>query len=111
MPEDAAIARVWRGWTTAEDADAYQAIAVNDVFPAILAREIPGLISAQVMRADDTVNDEVEFTTIIWFDSLDSVKGFMGENYRQAHLPEIARAVLKRFESEAKHFRLVADID
>lgn len=61
------------------------------------------------MRADDVVNGEIEFTTIIWFDSLDSVRNFMGEDYRRAHLPDSARAVLARFESEAKHFHLVGE--
>lgn len=72
------------------------------------AKGVPG---ATATRSDDAVEGEVEFTTIIWFDSLDSVKGFMGENYRQAHMPENARAVLKRFESEAEHFHLVAEFD
>ena len=107
MDTNGAVARIWRGWTTVENADAYQAIAEDEVFPAIIERRIPGLVSAQVMRADDVIDGEVEFTTIIWFESLDSVKNFMGEDYRQAHMPENARAVLKRFESEAKHFHLV----
>ena len=109
MGTKATVARIWRGWTTVENADAYQAIAENEVFPAILERRIPGLVNALVMRADDVVDAEVEFTTIIWFDSLDSVRNFMGDDYRRAHMPENARAVLKRFESEAKHFHLVGD--
>lgn len=111
MSAKAGVARIWRGWTSIENADAYQAVAENEVFPAIIERGIPGLVSAQVMRSDDAVDGEVEFTTIIWFDTLDSVKGFMGENYRQAHIPDNARAVLKRFESEAKHLHLVAEFD
>ena len=109
MAEDWTVARVWRGWTTIENADAYQELVERDVIPDILEREVPGLLGAQVLRSADTVDDEVEFTTIIWFDRLDSVKGFMGENYRQAHVPENARAVLDRFEAEAKHFRLTAE--
>lgn len=109
MADVAAVARVWRGWTTTENADAYQAIAEGEVFPAIMARRIPGLLRAHVLRSDDIVEGEVEFTTVIWFDSLDSVKGFMGENYREAHLPENARAVLTRFDAEAKHFHLTAE--
>ena len=111
MPTNTPIARIWHGWTSVENADAYQAVVEHEVIPAILERSIPGLSSAQVMRADDVVDGEVEFTTIIWFDSLDSVKGFMGEEYRQAHIPDDARAVLKRFEAEAKHFHLVGSFD
>ena len=109
MGTNATVARIWRGWTTVENADAYQAVAANEVFPAIIHRDIPGLVAARLMRADDVVNGEVEFTTIIWFDSLDSVKNFMGEDYRRAHVPEHAEAVLKRFDSEATHFHIVGD--
>ena len=103
------VARIWRGWTTIENADAYQAVAEREVFPAIIGRGIPGLLGAQLMRADDVVNDEVEFTTIIWFNNLDSVKNFMGEDYRRAHLPVNAEAVLERYDPEAKHFHLVGE--
>ena len=101
------VARIWRGWTTAENADTYQAIAETEVFPAIIDRRIPGLVSAHLMRADDVVDGEVEFTTIIWFEDLDSVKNFMGEDYRRAHIPENVESVLERFDSEAKHFHIV----
>lgn len=104
--ENAAVARVWRGWTTVDNADAYQAVAEGEVFPAIIERRIPGLVGAHLMRAEDVVDGEVEFTTIIWFDSLDSVKNFMGEEYRVAHLPENARAVLERFETHATHLHV-----
>ena len=103
------VARIWREWTTVENADAYQAIAETEVFPDVIGRRIPGLVSANLMRADDVVDGEVEFTTIIWFEDLDSVKNFMGEEYRRAHMPENARAVLKRYDAEAKHFHLVGE--
>ena len=109
MAKQATLARVWRGWATVENADAYQAIAEGEVFPAIMERRIPGLVSAQLMRAEDVVDGEVEFTTIIWFEDLASVENFMGEDYRRAHMPENARAVLKRIESEAKHFHVVGE--
>ena len=104
---DSAVARIWRGWTTVEDAEAYQRVVDGDVLPAIFERSIPGLVGAHLMRADMVENEEVEFTTIMWFESLDSVKNFMGENYRRSHVPENAQAVLKRFDAEAKHFHIV----
>ena len=109
MQTQGTVARIWRGWTTVENADPYQAIAEGEVFPAIIDRKIPGLVEAQLMRADDVVNGEVEFTTVIWFQDLDSVKNFMGEDYRRAHLPDEVRAVLTRFESEAKHFHIAGE--
>lgn len=87
----------------------YQAVVDGEVLPAIFDRHIPGLVGAHLMKADRVENEEVEFTTIMWFESLDSVKNFMGEDYRRAHMPENARAVLKRFDPEAKHFHLFGD--
>jgi antibiotic biosynthesis monooxygenase (ABM) superfamily enzyme len=106
MNKHPTVARIWRGWTTVDDADTYQAIAEAEVFPAIINRRIPGLISAHLLRAEDVAAGEVEFTTIVWFENLDSVKNFMGEDYRRAYLPENVRTVLKRFDSEAKHFHI-----
>ena len=107
MAAEATVARIWRGWTTIENADAYQAVVDQEVLPAIFARSIPGLVGAHLMRADLVEAEEVEFTTVMWFESLDSVKNFMGEDYRQSHVPENARAVLKRFDSQAKHFHIL----
>jgi heme-degrading monooxygenase HmoA len=104
---NAAVARIWRGWTTIENADAYQAVVGGDVLPGILERDIPGLVGAHLMRADMVEDEEVEFTTIIWFESLDSVKNFMGADYQRAYVPENAQAVLKRFDAQAKHFHVL----
>ena len=109
METTAAVARIWHGWTTVDNADAYQEVVEGEVVPAIVARHIPGLVSAQLMRAEDVIDGEVEFTTIIWFNNLDNVTSFMGEDYRKAHMPDNARAVLKRFDAEAKHFNLFAE--
>ncbi len=107
MPKNATVARIWRGWTTVENADAYQAVVHGEVLPAIFDRRIPGLVGAHLMRADRVEKEEVEFTTIMWFESLDSVKDFMGEDYQRSHVPENAQAVLKRFDAEAKHFHVL----
>lgn len=108
MDMKANVARIWHGWTTVEKADAYQAVVEGEVIPGILERKIPGLIGAHVMRSDVVENGEIEFTTIIWFESLDNVKAFMGEDYRRAHVPENARAVLKRFDAEAEHLHILS---
>ena len=107
METNAAVARIWRGWTTVENADAYQRVVDGEVLPAIFDGSIPGLISAHLLRADLVENEEVEFTTIMWFESLESVKNFMGEDYRRSHVPERAQAVLKRFDARAKHFLII----
>lgn len=107
MTSNATVARIWRGWTTIENADAYQQVVDGEVLPAIFARSIPGLVGAHLMRADKVEDEEVEFTTVMWFESLGSVKNFMGEDYQRSHVPESAQSVLKRFDSEAKHFHII----
>lgn len=107
MHTSGAVARVWHGWTTVGNADAYQAIVENEVFPSILERQIPGLLGAHLTRSDEVVEGEVEFATIIWFESDDAVRSLMGADHRKAYVPERARSVLSRFDAEAKHFQVL----
>lgn len=99
------ISRIWHGWTTPENADAYERVVTTEVMPAIAARQIHGYRGAHVLRR--ALDDEVEFTTIIWFDSIDNVRDFMGEDYEVAHVPPQARAVLARFDDRAQHYDAV----
>jgi hypothetical protein len=101
----ATICRVWRGWTTREKADTYQAIVLGEVIPGIEARRIPGFRHIDVLRRD--IDEGVEFTTLMWFDNLDSVRAFMGDDYSVSHVPAAARAVLSRYEERASHCRVV----
>lgn len=99
------ICRLWRGWTTAENADAYERIVRTSVIPEIEAREIPGFRHIDLMKRD--LGEEVEFQTLMWFDSLDAIKAFMGEDYGASHVPEAARAVLDRFDGRAAHYQVI----
>ncbi len=107
MTTSATVARIWRGWTTVDDADAYQSVVHGEVLPEIFARSIPGLVGAHLMRAEKVEDEEVEFTTVMWFESLDSVKNFIGDDYQRSHVPANAQAVLKRFDPMAKHFHII----
>lgn len=99
------ITRVWHGWTTPENADTYQRLLETDILPGIAAKEIPGYRGAHLLRR--AIDAEVEFITLLWFDSLDSVRGFMGEDYEVAYVPEKARAVLSRFDARSQHYDLL----
>jgi antibiotic biosynthesis monooxygenase (ABM) superfamily enzyme len=96
------IGRIWHGWTTFDNADAYQRIVTTEVLPEIAARQIAGYRGAHLLRR--SLADEVEFVTIMWFDSTDSVRDFMGDDYEVAHVPPQARAVLTRFDEKAQHY-------
>jgi hypothetical protein len=99
------ICRLWRGWTAPENADSYQRIVHREVIPAIEARGIPGFLHIDLMRRD--LGDEVEFQTLMWFNSLDCIKAFVGEDYSISHVPDAARAVLKRFDEHAAHYEVI----
>ena len=99
------VCRLWRGWTTLENADAYERIVRGEVIPSIEGRNIPGFQHIDLMKRE--LGDEVEFQTLMWFDDLDAIKTFMGEDYSVSHVPAAAQAVLSRFEARAAHFEVL----
>jgi heme-degrading monooxygenase HmoA len=96
------ICRLWRGWTTRANAAAYQSVVRGEVIPGIEKRRVPGFRHIDLVRRD--LGDEVEFVTLMWFDDLDAVKRFTGEDYAVSHVPAAARAVLARFDERAAHY-------
>ena len=99
------ICRLWCGWTTLENADSYERVVRGEVIPGIEARKIPGFRHIDLMKRN--CGDEIEFQTLMWFDSLDSIKAFIGEDYSVSHVPPNARAVLSRFDERAAHFEVL----
>jgi heme-degrading monooxygenase HmoA len=98
------IARFWSGWTTPQNADAYEALLKDEIFPGILARNIAGFQRIELYRA--AYDDEVEFVTAMWFTSLDAVKAFAGADYEAAVVPPKARALLKGFDERSQHYEV-----
>jgi len=96
------IVRIWRGWTTPENAAAYETIVQDEVFAMIAAKKVAGYKNIELLRRDQ--GSEVEFVTIMHFDDLDSVKAFAGEDYETAFVPPPAHAVLKRFDARSQHY-------
>ncbi|MDZ7773202.1 MAG: hypothetical protein U5K31_10770 [Balneolaceae bacterium] len=105
-----ALRRIWHGWTTPENADAYQSLLLEEIIPGIRDKNIPGYRGMEVLRRRTSRTGEVEFITIMAFDSLENVIAFQGEDYRRAYVPEKARKVLKRWDSHASHYEVMADI-
>lgn len=99
------IKRIWHGYTTPENADAYRDLLDTTVFPGIEAKNIPGYRSIELLRR--TVGDEIEFTTVMSFDSLDDVIAFQGEDYEVAYVPDAARRILKRWDDRSSHHEQV----
>jgi len=100
-----AIKRVWHGWTTKKNADSYQKILNSIVLPGIEAKNIPGYRKIEVLRIE--LATEVEFVTIMTFESLQNVIDFQGADYQKSYVPDAARNVLKRWDQEAMHYELL----
>jgi len=98
------IKRIWHGWTSPENADEYERLLHQEIFPGIRAREIEGYRGIQLLRRD--AGSEVEFVTIMTFDSLDAVRDFVGEDYEASYVPPSARRLLERFDEHSRHYRL-----
>ena len=96
------ILRYWRGWTTPQNADSYQKIVSEQVLPGIAARQLDGYHGAYLLRRD--LDHEVEFATVMIFDSPDNVRAFAGDDYETAYVPPVARAVLARFDEKSAHY-------
>jgi heme-degrading monooxygenase HmoA len=99
------ISRLWHGWTSRENADAYEKLLRTEIFSGIAKRSIQGYRGIHLLRRD--VDDGVEFVTIMWFDSFDAVKAFAGENYEVAVVPPKARQLLSRFDSRSAHYQVI----
>lgn len=96
------IRRIWHGWTTPENARAYADLLRTEIFPGIEAKKIPGYRGIELLRRNH--DDEVEFITIMTFDSIQSVIDFQGQDYERAYVPEAARAVLTRWDQKSQHY-------
>ncbi len=100
------ISRIWHGWTAPENANAFEALLKEEVFVGTGRRQIPGYRGIHLLRRD--LGDEVEFVTVMWFDSLDAVRTFAGADYEVAVVPPEARALLSRFDARSQHYEVRA---
>ena len=94
------IARVWKGWTTPENADAYERLLREVVYPEL--RGIKGHLGGYILRKDSEI--ESEFIALNLFESLDAVKAFAGPEYDVPVFEPEARRLLAKVEPLAHHF-------
>src|SRR5262245_53665622 len=97
------IARIWRGWTKPADATAYEKLLRDEIFASIAARNIAGYRGAELFVRED--GDEVEFITLLRFDSMDAVTEFSGPDASKPVIFPKAEALITRMD-EARHYRI-----
>jgi hypothetical protein len=101
------ISRVWHGYTLPANADEYESLLKEEIFIGIKNRRIEGYRGIQLFRR--TLDVEIEFITVMWFDSIDAVRSFAGEDYEVAVVPAKARALLSRFDARSQHYEVRAE--
>ncbi len=99
------ISRLWRGWTSPENADAYEELLRTRILPGI--HRVSGYRGAYLLRRD--AGEEVEFATITLWDSMDAVGAFAGEDHETAVVPREARELLSRFDATSLHYETILE--
>ena len=97
------IARIWHGWTKHVDAKTYEEMLREEIFPSIAARKINGYRGAELLIHEN--GDEVEFVTLLRFDSMDAVKEFAGADASKPVIFPKAEPLISRMEP-ARHYRV-----
>ncbi len=96
------IARIWHGFTSLDNASQYESMLCKDVLPGI--EKVKGYKGAQLMRRNQ--EDEVEFITITYFDDIDAVIAFAGEDYTKAVIHKEAGKLLSHYDERSVHYDL-----
>ena len=99
------VARVWHGYCSSRaHADAYEAMLKPELLPGVSAKR--GYRGSHLLRRD--LGAEIEFITILFFDSIDDIKAIAGADYETAVIPPERRQHLSRFDATASHFDVPA---
>ena len=107
--EQIMLARLWHGWTSFENAKVYEDLLRNEVFPSIENKNVKGYRKISLLKREHP--DEVEFITIMLFDSIEEVKEFAGDDYEKSYVPQKARAVLSRHDETSQHYDIINEIE
>lgn len=97
------ITRLWQGYTTPENADAYEVFIRTEVFPQLL--EVRGFLGGKLLRRN--LFQEVEFVALTHFDSLESVRAAAGDEYGYVIIPESGRKLLSRYDQRVAIYEVV----
>ena len=99
------IARVWHGYTKPEHAGGYEALLKPELLPGISKKK--GYKGSYLLRRN--LDAEVEFITILLFDSPDDIRAAAGHaDYETAIIPEERRRYLARWDAKAAHYEVAA---
>jgi hypothetical protein len=98
------IARIWHGYTKPENADAYEKTLKPELLPGL--SKIKGFKGSYLLKKVSEA--EVEFVTIMLWESIDDIRSVAGPNYEIAIVPENRRQYLARFDERATHYEIAS---
>jgi hypothetical protein len=111
------IIRIWHGWTTPQNADAYEALLRKEITgDSVSGAQPPGMLGIDVLRHDPDASEadrsastaEVEFSTIMYFNDWEAVRAFSGADVYAAVVPDADRALLARWDEQSRHYDLLS---
>ena len=102
------IARIWNGYTRPEHSTVYEIMLREEIFTGIRDRKMNGFIDVQLLKRK--LVDEVEFITVMRFESIDAVKEFAGNDYEKAVIYEDAKPLLVRYDERSQHYEIKQSI-
>jgi heme-degrading monooxygenase HmoA len=100
------IVRKWRGWADKDGANGY----VRHFAAHVQAKlgTIRGYRRALVLTREE--DGETEIVTMTFFDRLEDVKGFAGEQCEVANVDPVAQGLLSRYDKTVTHFELALEL-
>lgn len=67
------------------------------------------MITVSIIFPSRSLENEVEFITIMIFDNLSAVKDFSGEDYEKSYVPQKAQDVLLRHDNLSQHYEIIKE--
>ncbi len=98
------IARVWHGFTTPEHADSYESLLKPELLPGV--SKVPGYIGSYLLRRPSGA--EIEFITIMLWESIEAIRAVAGPDYETAVIPENRLQYLAHYDAKSAHFEVAS---
>jgi heme-degrading monooxygenase HmoA len=97
------IARHWRGLVRRERAAAYVEHLQSETLPQLV--QLAGFQDAKVLRRE--LAHGVEFLVVTFWESLDAIRAFAGNDVDSAVVPPKARDMMIEYDRRARHYEVV----
>ncbi len=96
------IARFWSAYSTPEQAPAYVYHLKTRVLPEL--RKLEGYSSAMLLERQ--ADSGIEIIVLTFWESLQSIRAFAGDDQERAVIADEAAALLTSFDQRTKHYHL-----